>query len=167
MKRIAVAVLTIVMMLSMSVCVYADSVTKAEAKKIALKDSNLTASQIKNYEIEKEGKKWEIEFTKKKNKAEYDYKISATSGKVLEKSVDYVYKKNKSKKKIGKAAAQKKVAAFSKIKLSIIKKGTVKFERDDGQGEYSVKFKKGHYKYDYTVLAPTGKIIEFERDYVR
>lgn len=167
MKRLAVAVLTIVMMLSMSVCAYADSVTKSEAKKIALKDSKLKTSQIKHYEVEKDDGMWEIEFTKKSNKAEYTYEISAKSGRIYDKDVDYAYKHNYSKKKIGKTSAMKKVAKFSKIKYSIVKKGTCKYVRDDGQGEYKVKFKKGHHRYTYTVLAPTGKVIEFERHYVK
>ena len=86
---------------------------------------------------------------------------------IRDRSVDYVYKHNYSKKKIGKLAAQKKVAKFSGIKLSVIKKGTVKFERDDGEGKYEVKFRKGNYRYDYDVLAPNGKIMEYERDYVK
>ena len=112
-------------------------------------------------------KKYEIEFIKEKNKAEYDYSISKKSGRILEKSIDYIYKHNSSKKKIGKKAAMKKVAKYTKTKLKIVKKGICTYEYEDNEGTYTVKFKKGNYFYDCELLAPTGKIIEFEKEYVK
>ena len=58
------------------------------------------------------------------------------------------------------------MAAFSGIKLSVIKKGTCTYEYDDGKGTYEVKFQKGSWRYDYEVLAPVGKIIDYEMKYV-
>ena len=34
---------------------------------------------------------------------------------------------------------------------------------NDGEWIYEIKFRKGHYRYEYEVLAPTGKIIETEK----
>ena len=59
--------------------------------------------------------------------------------------------------------ARKKVASFSGIKYSTIKKGTCVHFRDDGEGFYRVNFKSGKNRMKYTVLAPTGKVVEFER----
>ncbi len=165
-RRISVFSLAVIVILAMSVTAFAGSITKQQAVNKALKDAGTTKANVYALEAEKDDGKYEIEFKKKKNKAEYDYTISK-SGTMLEKSVDYVYKHNYSKEKIGKLAAQKKVAKFSGIKFSVIKNGTCRFVKDDGEGKYIVKFRKGHYRYDYDVLAPNGKIMEYERDYVK
>ena len=165
-RRISVVTLAVIVVIAMSASAFAGTMTKKEAVKKALNDANTTKAGVYGLEADLDDGRYEIEFTKKKNDAEYEYEISK-GGRILEKSVDYVYKHNYSDKKIGKKAAQKKVAKFSGIKLSIIKNGTCWFERDDGEGQYEVKFKKGNYKYKYEVLAPTGKIIEFSKKYVK
>ena len=165
-RRVSVITLAVIVVIAMSASAFAGSMTKKEAVKKALKDAHTSKDKVYALEAELDDGKYEIEFTKKKNDAEYEYEISK-SGRILEKSVDYVYKHSSSKNKIGKKAARKKVAKFSGIKYSIIKKGTCTYEYDDNEGTYEVKFKKGHYKYDYEVLAPTGKIIEYSKDYVK
>ena len=87
---------------------------------------------------------------------------------ILEKEVEYVYKRNSSKSKIGVEAARKKVSAFSGISLTRIKSGTCRYEYDaeDREGTYTVRFRSGNYRYEYEVLAPTGVIIEYSREYV-
>ena len=51
--------------------------------------------------------------------------------------------------------------------MKVIKKGTCKYEYEKNEGTYEVKFRSGKYKYDYEVLAPTGKVIEYEKKYVK
>ncbi|MBQ2677424.1 MAG: PepSY domain-containing protein [Firmicutes bacterium] len=165
-RRVSIITLAVIVVIAMSASAFAGSLTKKEAVKKALNDAHTTKAGVYGLEAELDDGKYEIEFTKKKNNAEYDYEIKKT-GRILEKSVDYVYKHNYSKHKIGKKAAKKKVAKFSGIKYSIINSGTCWFELDDGEGHYEVKFRKGHYKYDYEVLAPTGKIIEYSKNYVK
>ena len=110
---------------------------------------------------------YEIEFVKNSNGKEYSYEISASTGKILEKSVDIKYKRNSSREKIGKKAARKKVAKYSGISYKTIKKGSCHYEYDDGKGVYEVKFKKGNRRYEYDVLAPTGKIIEYNWELIK
>lgn len=165
-KFMTTAVITF-MSLVMSVSAFAGSrITEKEAVNKALKDAGLSRARVTRLEAEYDDGKYEIEFTKKTNKTEYDYEVSK-KGRILEKSVDRRYKKNHSHKKIGKIAARKKVAKFSGISLKVIKTGTCRYEYDDGEGTYEIKFRKGSYKYDYDVLAPTGKVIEYSKKYVK
>lgn len=60
-------------------------ITKARAKAIALADAGVKASQVYDFEIEKDDGKWEIEFETKNY--EYEYTISKY-GKILDKEKD-------------------------------------------------------------------------------
>ena len=167
MKRIITAIMAVVMVLSMSVSVFAASkISEKKAVKIALKSAKVTKAQVYLLESEYDEGKYEVEFTKKSNKAEYSFDISK-KGKILEKSIDFRYKKDHSKEKIGKAAAQKKAAKITGVSLEKVKKGTCRYEydTDDREGKYEVKFKTGSYKYDVDVLAPTGAIMEYDKKY--
>lgn len=165
MKMLVAVTAALALVMTMSVSVFAAGISSNDAAlKKALKNAGLKKSQVKFVEVEfdKDDNTYEVEFTKKTNGTEYSYDISAASGKILEKSVDRQYKRNSSHKKIGKTAAMKKVAKYSGISYKIIKTGTCRYEYDDGKGTYEVKFEKGNRRYDYEVLAPTGKIIEYE-----
>ena len=167
MKKIISTVMMVLMVISMSAVSFAGSqITSKEALRIALKDAHLTRAKVTKVENEYEHGKYEVEFTKKSNKAEYDYEIGRT-GRILEKSVDYRYKKDHSRKKIGKAAARKKAAKVTGVSLKVVKKGSCRYEYDDDdrKGKYEVKFKKGHYKYEVEILAPTGAIMEYDKEY--
>lgn len=165
MKKVSLIVSMLIILALTSTTAFAGSgISKSTAINKALSDANLTKAKVTMLECELEHGKYEVEFTKKANNAEYDYEISKKSGKILEKSVDYEYTPNSSKDKIGKSAARKKVSKFSGISLATVKKGTCTYEYDDNEGTYEVKFKTKKYRYDYEVLAPTGKIIEYSRE---
>jgi len=151
------------MVMTMSVSVFAASITSTDALNAALKNCKLKKSNVKLIEIdyENDDNMYEVEFTKKKNGAEYSFEINADSGKVMEKSVEYRVKRNTSHKKIGKTAARKKVAKFLGISYKTVKAGTCYYEYDDGKGVYEVRFTKGSRNYECEVLAPTGKILEY------
>lgn len=153
------------MVMAMGASAFAAGVSSNDAAlKKALKNAGLKKSQVNSIEVEYDKKDgvYEIEFIKKKNKAEYEYEISAGTGEIVKKAVDYRVKKNSSRKKIGKAAARKKVAKSSGISYKVISKGSCSYEYDDGKGVYEIKFSKGDRRYEYDVLAPTGKVLEFE-----
>ena len=169
MKRrvnIALALLAaLAMVITMSVAAFAGAITDNDAAlKKALKNAGLKKTEVKRIDVEYDSKDgaYEVEFTQKSNGKEFDYEIAAATGTITKKSVDYRYKRNSSHKKIGKTAARKKVAKFSGISYKIISSGTCRYEYDDRQGSYEVKFTKGDRRYEYDVLAPTGKIIEYE-----
>lgn len=140
------------------------SISKSEALAIALKDVGLKKSQVIKTEVEAKKNVVEVEFTQKSAKAEYEYAIEKSSGKIIEKEVDYAYKHNASKAKIGKTAALKKVAKASGFKYSIVKKAKCKYTYKKNEGKYEVTFRHNGYKYEYKLLACNGKVIELEMD---
>lgn len=167
MRRITAAAALIVMTIAMTVSSFAASgISLKKAEKIALKDAGVKRSQVKNFESERDGGKYEVEFVKKSNGTEFSYEISQ-KGKILEKSVDYVYEKNSSTDKIGKKAARKKAAAHSGVSYNKVKKGTCRYEYDDGEGKYEVNFKSGKYRYEYDILAPNGTVMEYDRKLIK
>ena len=166
-KSILAAVLVITMLMTLSLSAFAANITEKEAKVIALKEAGLKASKIRCYECEYEKGIYEIEFHSKKKNNEYEIKVDAATGVIKEYSIEYAHKKNTSKEKIGKKAALKKAAKASGKKLSVVKAGTCKYKKDSGEWIYEVKFKNGNYKYEYEILAPTGKIVEMERKYLK
>lgn len=176
MKKAMKAALVIVMILAMgaTVCpIKADAATtkninKKQAKAIALKSVGTKASKIKNYRIKYDSDDgcYEIKFVIKKKCKRYSFDISKATGIIMEKDVDYKYRKTCSKKKIGKKAAIRKVIKISKFKASIVKSGTCKYRYRDHEGTYQVKFRKGNRIYEYEILAPNGKLKEIEYKYV-
>ena len=135
--------------------------TSADALNIALKNAKLSKSKVKWIDVELERGLYEVEFTKKSGGTEYDYTIAQSNGKILKKSVEYKYKKSKSKKKIGKTKARKKAAKFAKVPYSAVKKGRCKLERDGGVRKYEINFSYKGYKYEMELLAKNGKVIEY------
>lgn len=168
MKKLVAALVVALLALSIPSLAFASttSTDATGALKIALKDAGLKKSEVKKIETESKKKAVEVEFTQKKTRAEYDYTIAKNDGKILEKSVEYVYKHNSSKAKIAKNTALKKVAKASGVKYSVVKKAKCTYTYKKNEGKYEVVFRHKGYKYEYELLAPTGKIIELEMDYV-
>ena len=164
MKKMRTILIAMVMVFAMSFSAFADSITQDDAVNKALGNVKLTKSDVTRLEAEfdDDDNVFEVEFIKKSNKAEYSYEIAADSGKINEKSVEYKYKKTSSKKKIGKKAAMKKVAKFSGISYKTISKGTCRYKYSKKGSKYTIKFRTKSRKYEYEVLAPTGKIVEFD-----
>lgn len=164
MRRLFSVVIALSMAAAMSLTAFADSLTSQDALSAALKNAGVSKSQVKRIETEYDdgSNTYEVEFVKKKNKAEYDYEIAASTGVILEKSVEYNVKKGKSKKKIGKSAAIKRIAKASKIPQKVIKSGTVKYKYNKKYGKYEARFVYEGKRYEYEVLARNGKILEYE-----
>lgn len=139
------------------------AISQKDALGIALKDAKLKKSQVSLIETECERGRVEVEFMRMKTLTEYDYGISLSDGSILSKEVEYAYKHNSSKAKIGKKAALKKVAKRSGIPYSIVKKARCTYKYRKHEGTYKVKFGYKGYRYEYKLLAPTGKVIEWEK----
>lgn len=176
MKRLLTVMTALIVACAMSFTVMGDyshaagksKIGFAKAKSIAFKSAKVNKSQIRNLEVDfdDDDAEYEIEFTKRKNGAEFEFKINAYSGTIVQKSVDYRYKATTSKKKIGVKKARKSVAGYSGISYSVIKKGTCTFEKKKRGSKYEIKFKKGKYAYECEVLARNGKVIEWEYKYI-
>ena len=70
-KRTVTLAMAVLMALSMAVPAFAAGLTRKQAIKKALKDANTTRKGVYNLEAERDGGRFDIEFTKKKNNAEY------------------------------------------------------------------------------------------------
>lgn len=140
-------------------------VTKEEAILIALRSAKLKKKQVKNIKVKKKGSCYEVEFIKKSNKVRYEYDIYIHSGGVREEELEYPHARNTSKSKISKAAAYKIVAKKSGFSLAKVKNGSMEYKEDDGEWTYVIKFNVSHCKYEYTLLAPSGKLIEVSRTF--
>lgn len=164
--RILLSLMTaLAVVMTMGVTAFAAALNSGdEALQKALDNAKVKKSQVKRIEVEydREDGVYEVEFTVKKNGKHCEYDISSDSGTIVKKSLEYKLKKNRSHKKIGKKAARKKVAKYSGVSYKNIKTGTCKYEYDDGKGVYEVKFSYKGRRYECDVLAPTGKIIEYE-----
>ena len=167
-RNILMALFTaLAMIVMMSVSVFAGAVSSNDAAlQTALSNAKLKKSQVKKIEVDYDNDDgiavYEVEFTKKSNGKEYAYEITADTGTIVKKSVENRYKKNSSHKKIGKKAARKKVAKSSGISYKIISKGTCVYEYEKRKGTYEIRFTDGSRAYEYEVLAPNGKIMEYE-----
>lgn len=167
MTRITSVIIALLMLLAMSSSVFAAGITSKSAQSKALKNAKLTKAKVYNLKTkyDKGDRCFDVKFNRNKDKAKFEYEIRKTDGKIVEKSIDYRYKRNSSRKKIGKLAAQKAAAKASGVRLSVVKKGKCKYEYDDGEGIYEVEFRNGKYKYEIEILAPTGKITDYSWEY--
>lgn len=162
-KSLMALSLALVMILGIGGSVLAASVTSDQAVARAIKDAKLKRSKICALEVEYDDGEYEIEFKRKSDRSEYDYTISAGSGKILEANVDYKHRIDRSRNKIGKKAARKKAAKYVGCKLAKVKRGSCRYKKDGGEWIYKIKFKSGSYYHEIEVLAPTGKIVEAEK----
>ena len=166
-RRALSIVIAVIMVMAMSVSAFAAGTSSNGARNIALKNAKLTKSQVKNLKVKYDRKDadYDVKFIRKSNGAKYDYEIRKSNGKITEKSIEYKVKKNKSKKKIGKTAAFKKASKMSGVRLAAVKKGRCKYDYDDGQGVYEVKFRNGKYVYEIEIQAATGTALEYSWEY--
>ena len=128
------------------------TITKDEAKQIALNHANVT--NITNYKIELDDNKYEIEFNYNNN--EYEYEINATTGKIIKYSIDTNHKEPNPI--ISKDEA--KQIALNHANVTNIT--NCEIELDDNK--YEIEFKYNNKEYSYEINATTGKIIEYEID---
>ena len=128
------------------------TITKDEAKQIALNHANVT--DITNYKIELDDNKYEIEFNY--NNSEYEYEINATTGKIIKYSIDTNHKEPNPI--ISKDEA--KQIALNHANVTNIT--NCEIELDDNK--YEIEFKYNNKEYSYEINATTGKIIEYEID---
>ena len=140
------------------------TISKDKAKSIALTDANVTASQISNYEIELDEGKYEISFNA--NNKEYDYEISSTTGKILNKEVETDEKDSKTTS----TTTQTSTTAISKDKAKSIAltdanlttSQITNYEIELDEGKYEISFNANNQEYDYEISSTTGDILNKE-----
>lgn len=169
MRKVMRLVVALVMVMAMSASAFAVSKVSSNsaAQNLALKNAKLTKAKVSNLRVKYDRRdgEYDVKFVRKSNGAKYDYEIRKSNGMITEKSIDFKHKRNSSRKKIGKAAAQSAAARAAGVKVAVVKKGKCAYDYDDGKGVYEVEFRNGKYKYEIEILAPTGQLIEYSWEY--
>lgn len=164
-RRLAAAAISVCLILTMSVSVFAAAVTKEDAVKTALADAGLKKSGTSRLTVQKDGQDYEIEFRDKKTGDKYEYEISIQTGRILEAETEYKHALNNSGEKVGKTKVIAAAAKKAGVKKSTVKKGTCRYKKEDGEWVYELKFKTKSCRYEIEILAPTGAVIEYSREY--
>ncbi len=144
------------------------------AKAVALADAGVKAADAVFTESELEWedgvKVYDIEFYT--SEAEYDYEIDASTGAVLDKSMELFETHVPSADLQGSAGSyigvdQAKAIAVSNsgFKAEDVIFTKTKLERDKGSVRYEVEFYKDRMEYEYSIDAYTGSILEYESEY--
>ncbi len=167
-RTVTVLLMTLCMVFAMAGTVFAGTaLTSRDAAAKALRDAGLTRAKACGLEVESSdrGRTFDVEFTRRSDGTDYEYEIRKSDGLILEKEVEYAHRYNASSKKIGEAAAFRKAASFSGKSLAVVKSGTIRLTRSDGEYVYVIKFRQGRWHYECKILAPTGKVIEWSKKY--
>ncbi len=156
---------------------------KEKAKSIALAHAGTTESKVSRLNVRQEyddGKlEYKVEFHV--GNKEYDYEISASSGKILDYDVeDDVKKKSSTSNKsaesksaesntssttdIGKEKAKSIALSNAGLSEGNVTRLKVEKDMDDGRIEYSVEFKANGKEYDYEISGKDGKILNVDVD---
>lgn len=150
-----------------------------KAKQIALSDAGVSAADAKfikaKADVDDGRKVFDIEFIA--GSKEYEYEISASSGKVIEKDVEAVKTKPQTVKEsktsaaaeqksdfIGVDSAKQKALSHAGLNGSDVRFTKVKLDRDDGISVYEIEFISGKYEFEYELNAKTGKIIDWDKE---
>ncbi len=146
----------------------AGRITLEEAKNTALSHAGIAASEASftktklDYDDGRE--EYDIEFLS--DDYEYEYEIDSQSGAVLSNS-----KEARKRQTISAAEgrltlddAKNAALAHAGVSASDATFTKTKLDYDDGREEYDIKFYVGGWKYEYTIDAVTGEIIEFDME---
>ena len=136
--------------------------TKAEAKAIALKDAGVSASKVRDFDIELDrdygAVSYEIDF--EVDGQDYEYDIDAYSGKIIKKEVPA----KKTTAKISYATAKATALKHAGVKEADVYDYEIELSRENVL-HYEIDFKAGGYEYSYEINALTGKIIRHEKEH--
>lgn len=156
-----------------------DTISKAQAKEIALVNAGLKAEDVTFTKVKLETDdgilQYEVDFNK--GNYEYDYDIDAKTGAVIDSDMDFeddlvVVKKDTTAKKTKKVKKDKiskekaldialKDAGFTKDDISY---SVVEQDYEDGRQVYEVEFQKGQKEYTYDIGVKSGKIVDRDVD---
>lgn len=138
------------------------SISAAKAKTAALNDAGLKASEIDDYDIERDVYKgvnsYSIEF--EASGVEYEYEVSRKSGKILYKEVEG----QKVNASISKTKVKEIVLKDAGVSASKVKDYDVELDNEKGVAVYEIDFEVGNTEYEYKVNAANGKILKKEVD---
>lgn len=146
---------------------------EAAAKQAALDHSGVDSASVvwTKAQFERDDGRYVYELEFACSGAEYDYKIDALSGAVLEFERDRYdgWQGNgngaQTGSYIGDAAAKSAALAAAGVSEADTSRMKVELDRDDGYTFYEVEFRVGRMEYEYTIDAFSGSVLWFETDY--
>lgn len=142
-------------------------ISKEKAQDIALKHAGLKKADKILVEYDKEDNKYDVEF--KSNGFEYDYEISAKSGKVLsfDKELD-----EEAKAPVSSTSSNINLISAAKAKDIALKHADVQkadflraeLDRDGKVKKFEIEFRANSFEYDYEINAESGKVLSFDKE---
>lgn len=138
-----------------------------KAKKIALTDAGLKASQVTMIQckLEKDDGHWQYDVEFYTGSQEYDYEIDAITGTIL--SIDYEADNRTSQQNgsyIGEDKAKEIALNKAGLTSSQVTFKPIKLDKDDGRWQYELEFYTANKEYECDIDAQTGNIIDWEMD---
>lgn len=145
------------------------SISEDDAKKIALKDANVSESDITgmriNQKIDDGISLYEVDFYV--GNKEYEYEISAQDGSIRSKDTDIDNDfGSAAQSKAGVSLDDAKKTALSKVKGATEKDIRIHSEYDDGRQIYEGSIVYNEMEYDFEIDSETGKILSWESESV-
>ncbi|MGL4914385.1 MAG: PepSY domain-containing protein [Romboutsia sp.] len=145
-----------------------NSITIEEAKEIAIKHANVPKEEIiflKAEEIMENGvKKYDIEFSAKDNKDDYEYEINVENGEILEYAVPEKQNTDVNTAKMSEDKAKEialKHANLTSDKVTFMKS---EYEVDNGVEKYNIDFNYDNKEYNYEIDVNSSEVISYEID---
>ena len=147
------------------------AITAEQAKAAALKHAGLSASNVTfisvHLDYENGRQVYDVEFYANYN--EYDYKIDASNGSIVEFDYDVENYNGAAAPTpsglISSDEAKQKALSHAGISASNAVGMEVSLESEYGTTIYEVSFRSGYLEYDYKINAQNGQIIHYEREY--
>ena len=145
------------------------SISEDDAKKIALKDANVSESEVNgiriNQKIDDGISLYEVDFYA--GNKEYEYEISAQDGSIRSKDTDIDNDFGSTAQNNAQVSLDKaKKTALSKVKGATEKDIRIHSEYDDGRQIYEGSIVYNEMEYDFEIDSETGNIISWEAESV-
>lgn len=145
------------------------SISEDDAKKIALKDANISESEVNgiriNQKIDDGISLYEVDFYA--GNKEYEYEISAQDGSIRSKDTDIDNDFGSTAQNNAQVSLDKaKKTALSKVKGATEKDIRIHSEYDDGRQIYEGSIVYKDMEYDFEIDSETGNIISWEAESV-
>lgn len=151
-------------------------ISQEKAKQIVESDAKISQPTYKKVELDYDDGKmiYELEFTK--NSVEYEYDLDASTGKILNKETENHQKSssqnqssssNKTTSSTSNISESKaKSIAMNNAGVSSVTNYTIQKDYDDGVLEYDIEFVANNKKYEYTIRASDGAILDKDTENV-
>lgn len=178
-KKLTSLALAFVFMFALCSVAFAAEITINQAKSVALDDAGYAASEVSRLVAENDyengAKVYEVSFDVyggDGSVTEYDYKIKAADGKILEKEIDKERVKNQQSagenaENVGAEQAKRIALEYFGVDAQDVKFTVVSKDYDDGRAVYEIEFCEPYsVKYSCEVFASNGKVVDAEKENV-